>query len=882
MTVTPGTRLGAYEVTAQIGEGGMGVVYRATDTNLGRPVALKVLPPLFSQDPDRLARFEREAKTLAALNHPNIAHIYGLEKTGGMPALVMELVEGPTLADRLTKGAIPLDEALAIAKQITEGLEAAHDHGIVHRDLKPANVKVRDDGTVKILDFGLAKALEPVSGVRPEVTSSPTITTPAMSQLGMLIGTAAYMSPEQAKGKPADKRSDVWAFGVVLYEMLTGRQAFSGEAVTEVLGHVLTSDLDWSRLPANTPPSIWRLLQRALQKDPRQRLGDIRDARLEIDDARTVSIEPKTSTSAKGARLAWSACAAAILAAAALAVPSVRHLRETRPSEMRLEINTPSTPAPLHFAISHDGRYVAFVASGDGPQRLWLRALDKTDARPIPGTEGAEYPFWSRDSRSIGFFASGKLLRVDLDGGQPQAVADAPQGRSGAWNADGTILFAPAATSGLFRVSASGGEPVAMTTMDVVGSHRYPQFLPDDRRFLFYVQSGSPDVAGIYLASLDAGTPKRLTAADTAGGFLPPNRIVYVRQGALVARPIDIARGEWTGDPVVLVDRVGYDPTFNLGGFSIADDGRIAYRATAGRQQLTWFDRTGKSVGVAGEPDNTSPLYPELSPDGRRIALTRTQQNNPDIWLMDVVRGSLTRVTFDPAIDNSVVWSPDGTKIVFASSRNSKGNLYNLYIAPASGVGEQKLLLETQRFKIPQDWSRDGKFLLYFEAEDSKTGRDLWALDMTQKDATPRVVVSTPFEESLAQFSPDGRWIAYQTNESGRFEIVVRGFPDPSGGSQHVSTNGGIEPRWRADGRELYFIAPDGKLMAAGVSVSGSNLETGTPVPLFQTRIAGGVASLFRPQYAVSRDGRFLINQLADESAATPITLILNWQPPSR
>jgi eukaryotic-like serine/threonine-protein kinase len=795
----------------------------------------------------------------------------------------MELVEGPTLADRLEKGAFPLDEALPIAKQIAEALEAAHEQGIIHRDLKPANVKLRDDGAVKVLDFGLAKALDPISGVRPDVTSSPTITTPAMTQVGMILGTAAYMSPEQAKGRPADKRSDVWAFGVVLYEMLTGRQAFEGEAVTEVLGRVLTTDVDWSRLPSSTPAPVRRLLQRALQKDSRHRLGDIRDARLEIEEARTPSSEASTTTSVRGARLAWSACAAAIATAVVLAVPTARHLLETRPPEMRLEINTPSTPAPLQFAISHDGRYVVFVASGDGPQRLWLRALNKTDAKPIPGTEGAEYPFWSKDSRSIGFFASGKLFRVDIDGGQPQAIADAPQGRSGAWNADGTIILAPAATSALFRVSASGGEPVAVTTIDEVrGSHRYPQFLADGRHFLFYDQSGSTEVAGIYLASLDAGRPKRLTAADTAGAFLPPNRIVYIRQGALVARPLDVARGEWTGDPVVLADRVGYDPTFNLGAFSISDDGRIAYRATAGRQQLTWYDRTGKPVGVVGEPDVTSPLYPELSPDGKRVALTRTLQNNPDIWLMDVVRGSLTRVTSDPAIDNSVVWSPDGTRLVFASSRRNKANIYNLYIAPANGQGEQKLLLETPNFKIPQDWSWDGRYLVYFEVEDPRTGRDLWVLDMTEKNPKPRVVVDTPFEESLAQFSPDGRWIAYQTNASGRFEIVVQGFPDPSSGAQHVSTNGGIAPRWRADGREIYFIAPDGKLMASTVSVTGSTLETGAPVALFQTRIAGGgFANLFRPQYAVSRDGRFLINQVAEE-AATPITLILNWQPSAR
>jgi Tol biopolymer transport system component len=693
---------------------------------------------------------------------------------------------------------------------------------------------------------------------------------------GIIIGTAAYMSPEQAKGRPVDRRTDVFAFGCVVYEMLTGRAAFEGEDVTEILGRVVTAEPDFSLLPADTPTAVRRMLLRALKKDTRLRLSDIQDARIEIDE--TESPAPAVPQSARGLRIPWWGFAAVVLLAALLAIPTLTHLRETRPPEMRVEINTPSTPAPLHFALSPDGQHIAFVASGDGPQRLWLRALDKTDAQALPGTEGAEYPFWSKDSRSIGFFASGKLYRIDIGGTQPHVLADAAQGRGGSWNAEGTIVFSPTAASPIFRVAASGGDATAVTRFDSPGSasHRYPQFLPDGRHFLYFLQ-GPPEQQGIYLSSLDGGKAKRLSMAESAGAFLKPDRIVYVRQGALVARQLNLTNGEWTGEPVTLTDRVGYDPTFNFGGFSISDDGRIAYRsADAGRQQLTWYDRAGKPAGTAGSPDTNGWVYPELSPDGSQVAVVRTVQNNTDIWLMNLLRGGLTRLTSNMAIDTSPIWSPDAKRIAFSSNRGVSGQ-YNMYITPSNG-GPDDVLLERENlhFVILQDWSRNGRFILYFQL-DPKSGRDLWALDMMDKDRKSLAVANTLFEESLAQFSPDGNWVAYQTDQSGRFEIVVQAFPEAQGRSS-VSTNGGIEPRWRSDGKELYFIAPDGKLMSASVSTAGTTFQSETPVALFQTRIAGGAANLFRPQYAVSRDGRFLINQLAEESA-TPITLILNWAP---
>ena len=507
VSLAAGTRLGPYEVTAQIGVGGMGEVYRATDTNLKREVAIKVLPEAVAADGDRLARFQREAEVLASLNHPNIAAIYGLEQAArGTTALVMELVEGPTLADRIAHGPIPVDEALPIAKQIAEALEAAHEQGIIHRDLKPANIKVRPDGTVKVLDFGLAKAMEPAAVSPVSVSMSPTITSPAMTQAGMILGTAAYMSPEQARGKTVDKRADIWAFGVVLYEMLTSRRAFLGEAITDTIVSVLSKEPDWDALPTSTPAGLRRLLTRCVKKDAKARLRDIGEARVLIDELLSGAPEemPSAATAAaalQGTRLAWMAFATVLLATAALAIPAMRYLRETPPTaepEMRVDISTPQSPQPLQFALSPDGMRLVFVAAGNGPPQLSVRSLDAVAAEALPGTVGASFPFWSFDSRSVGFFADGKLKRIDVAGGPPQALAEAPAGRGGTWSRDGTIVFAASNASPLWRVPASGGQPVAITKLDLPrqGSHRFPQFLPDGRHFLFFAQ-GNPDAQGI-------------------------------------------------------------------------------------------------------------------------------------------------------------------------------------------------------------------------------------------------------------------------------------------------------------------------------------------------------------------------------------------------
>jgi Tol biopolymer transport system component len=855
----------------------MGEVYRARDTNLGRQVAIKILPDTFAHDPQRLARFEREAKTLAALNHPNIAQIYGLEKADEVRALVMELVDGPTLADRIARGPLPLDEALPIARQIAEALEAAHERGIVHRDLKPANVKVRPDGTVKVLDFGLAKVLDPMPAGGMDATELPTITSPAMTRIGVILGTAAYMSPEQARGKTVDERTDTWAFGCVLYEMLTGRRAFVGENVSDLLAAVLRSEPDWELLPSSVPLRIQDLLRCCLEKDVKNRRRDVGDVRIEIEQALKGTRERRpvpAGQSARARQLAWIVLTAALAAAGTMAVAWALRPASDAP-EMRVQVNTPATALPMHFALSPDGRYLVFVAGENRPERLWLRALDVVEAQPMPRTEGAQFPFWSADSQSIGFFASGKLHRIDIKGGPAQALADAPNPRGGTWNADGVIVFAPLPSGPLMRTAASGGEPVAVTRL-VAGQvgHRFPQFLPDGRRFLFFAL-GSAERGGIYLGALAGGDPKRLTANDTTGRYLEPNRVVYVRQSTLVARRLDLEREELTDDPETLATPVGVDPGSNLAGVSVSTNARVAYRASgADRRQLTWYDRTGKVLGMISEPDTNDLRDPELAPDSRWVGLDRTVQGNRDVWLMDLERGGQIRFTFDGALDAGPVWSPDGTRIAFLSARKGQTDLY---LRPSSSARTEELLLETPNDKWPQDWSKDGRYLLYRE-QDPKTGFDLKALTMTGSERTSMVVANTPFEERHGQFSPDGRWVAYATDESGRFEIVVQPFPQATGKWQ-VSTGGGSQPRWRADGKELYFIGSDGTLMATSIIASGSTFAAGAPAALFQTRFqGGGTANPAKHQYAVSRDGRFLINRPAEDATLSPITLILNWK----
>ncbi len=814
----------------------------------------------------------------------------------------MELVEGDDLSQRIARGAIPLDEALPIAKQIAEALEAAHEQNIIHRDLKPANIKVRADGTVKVLDFGLAKALD-TSPATATSDNSPTITSPAqMTGVGVILGTAAYMSPEQARGKVVDKRADIWAFGAVLFEMLTGTRAFGGEDLAVTLARVVEREPDFNALPSSVPPRVAQALRVCLRKDPKQRVGDIRDVRLALEGAFETAAASATSTTTVSSRgRVWrGAFAVAVLGMVALALPAVRYLRQTpppAPPETRVNLVTPASDRPTDFALSPDGRQIVFVASGDGASRLWRRSLATTTAQPLAGTEGARYPFWAPDSGAVAFFANNQLKRTDLSGGAPQTLGPASLGRGGTWNADGVLLFTPSSGGPLLRVPASGGPPVAVTTLRGQSSHRHPSFLPDGH-FLFYAQ-GTADAGGIYLGTLDAADTHRLTAADAPGVYwaspLAPAAgwLLWVSAGTLVAQRLDLDQAALTGDPVTLADAVGVDPTNNAGTVSVSASGLVAYRtAGASRRQLTWVDRSGKALGPLGAPDENALREPAVSPDGQRVAVARTVQGNTDLWLLDGPRTS--RFTFDAANDHHPFWSPDSRRIAFTSNRTG---VYDLYQKAASGAGAEEVLLASPQLKVPTDWSADGRFLLYFSSDPQTDKRvallsnnDLRVLPL-EGDRTPWVFLKTPFQERNGQFSPDGRWVAYQSDESGRDEIYIWPFAGPAasgasasqvGGQWQVSTAGGIYPRWRRDGAELYYVSPTGAMMAAPISVTGASVAPGAPVALFPTRIVGGgVEAIQGRQYDVTRDGRFLINTVLDEAAA-PITLIQHWNPEAK
>jgi len=864
MPLSIGNLLGPYEILEPIGAGGMGEVYKARDTRLDRIVAIKISNERFTE------RFELEARAVAALNHPNICTLHDV----GPNYLVMEYIEGES-----PKGPMALEEALRIARQIAEALEAAHERGITHRDLKPANIKIKPDGTVKVLDFGLAKVAATTSGSGER---SPTFTI-GMTEAGMILGTASYMAPEQARGKATDKRADIFAFGVVLHEMITGKRLFGGEDAGEMLAKVIRDEPDLS----DAPPSVQRLLTECLQKDPRKRLRDIGDVwrLLEGAPAEAASGTPAPPLPRKTQWL-WPAVAAVLLLSTG-ALGFV-HFRERPPAivPMRFEIFPPPKTSLNTFSISPDGRKLVFNARGsDGHNALWLRQMDSLEARELPGTQGANLdPAWSPDSQSMAFEAGGSLKRIDVTGGAPQTLAPYGQPATGiSWSRQDVILFS--SNGVISRVAASGGEASAVTALDTQHGEQgqgRPVFLPDGKHFLYYRLMAQPERTGIFAGTIDAKAADQsntrlfdssagvmYVASQAGGGYL-----FFLRGEALMAQPFDAGSLQLTGRAVQLADRVSTNLYDGL--FSVSNNGVLAYAVTGGNnRELTWYDREGKVLGHPGQPVARDEMA--ISPDGTRVAEGRVDERGTwVVWMLDLARNVNTRLTFEGGGAGNGTWSPDGTQIVYAPGGGQSTDLYRKL---ANGAGQGELLFHSDENKTPLDWSRDGRFLL-FTQRGKTTGSDLWVLPM-QGDHKPIPYLVTPAYEGQAKFSPDGHWVVYASNESGTREIYVQPFPVSTGGKWPVSNGGGSQPRWSHDGKELFYFTPDNTLMAVSVTTNGETFQPGVPKALFRATVLGGTGGgpTISWRYDVSPDGqRFLINTAIEEATAAPVTMVLNWQ----
>jgi Tol biopolymer transport system component/predicted Ser/Thr protein kinase len=864
MTLQPGDKLGPYEIVAPIGKGGMGEVYRAHDSRLNRDVAVKVSSAQFSE------RFTREARAIAALNHTNICHLYNV----GPDYLVMEYVEGQDL-----RGPMDFEDALPIIQQLIDGIEAAHEKNIIHRDLKPANIKITPEGVVKILDFGLAKAMEPPSdNSNPE--NSPTLTMGA-TVAGTILGTAAYMAPEQAKGKAADKRSDIWSFGVIVYEMLTGKHLFQGESAVEILGGVLNQEPNIAAAPVR----VHKLLYWCLEKDRKKRLASISDARRLMEESETAMV----ITAAPKSRLGLAAWAAVGLFLLTTLAVSFVHLREAPPfaPSLRYQISTPGSATAQFPALSPDGRNLAFVTSNGGPNQVWVRALDALDARPLAGTDGATYPFWSPDGVYLGFFAGGKLKKIAIAGGPPQTLCDASSGRGGAWNREGVILFSPSPVGVFLRVPASGGTPVPVAkVVENAGAqgYRFPVFLPDGVHFLYRASSDKPESSGVFVGSLAGGAAVRLLPDSSYALYAPPaapgaaGHLLFRRESTLMAQPFDAPHLKTTGDIFPIAEQVAGGPNIGSGAFSVSENGMLVYRpadAVPG-SELVWRDRAGKRLGAAvGKPGRFAEMA--LSPDEKTVAVTARDGSQGDIWLEEMGRGVLSRFTFRSGVNRIPIWSPEGSRIVFAfQSLSSGGGSADIYQKPAGGNGQEELLLHGGIDAFPDDWSPDGKLLVY-EQTGQNTAVDLWLVPLSG-DRKPVPYLQTPFNEIGARFSPDGRWLAYQSNESGQFQVYVQTVP-LSGAKYQISTSGGNSPHWRRDGKELFYVSGDQKLMAVPVKL-GATVEAGTPQPLFPvSAFQSYVSANF--YYAPVRDGqRFLVMEpvRGEAAVAPPFTVVTNWQ----
>ncbi len=901
MALTSGTRLGPYEIESPLGAGGMGEVYRARDTRLERTVAIKVLNAQLVGSAELRARFEREAKIISQLQHPHICVLHDVGNEGPIDYLVMEFLQGESLAERLRKGPLDADQVVTIAIEIADALEKAHRAGVVHRDLKPGNVMLTKSGA-KLLDFGLAKPLGATvasgtgSGTSPSVfaaalTSTMPAPSPAtpLSTAGAVIGTVQYMSPEQIQGIEADARSDIFSFGVMLFEMVTGKRTFEGKTQASIVGQILAVDPpSVSTLRPQTPPGLERVIRLCLDKDPDERIQTAHDLKLQLQGIAESPLTTTQSAAVVPSRRSWLPwVAAGVLGVAAIAfalaymqamhAPQVSVHSYILPPEKATFLLTGTTAGPP--VLSPDGLRIAFVAkNADGKRMLWIRPLNSPVAQPMSGTEGATYPFWSADSRYVAFFATGKLNKVDASGGPPQALCDAPFGRGGAWGATGTIVFAPDTTSGLARVDAAGGTRVGLTTLDAKEtSHRWPDFLPDGNHFLYFAHGSTTADSGIYLAALDSKERKLLLRNDSNAIYAAPGYLLFVRDNTLLAQRFNLRSLALEGEAKPVADHVAVNTDIWHGILTTSANGELLYQhgAAGGGSQLVWYDAAGKQ-GEPVLPDIADYYNPALSPDASKLAFELENNGVADIWVLDVARHTKTRLTFGPQYSGDPIWWPDGKSIVFSYGASASGN--SLYRQNADGTGSKEKLLETPGIiDIPFSVSPDGRYIAYMRRDPkSNSGWDIWALPMfpdKSGDQKPFPLVATNFSDVTPSFSPDSKWLAYANNETGRMELYVQPFPSGAGRWQ-VSTAGGGRPNWRKDGKELFFISPDGQIMAVDVSQNGASLQLGAPHALFKAATVVGQNG----PYTVSADGKkFVMNTVLPQSITEPLTLITNW-----